>query len=157
MGDHAPVMRRFLPALALVLAGCGSNSEDDYKYGASEVRSALEGKWSGTYSQSTGSTPITLLVSQAPPATGTKCGNRELTSTKCISTSSMKFSVSVTTGDGALTNATFLGTFTVYGTELLSGSLDATGDKGHLTAQWNKDKPLQGNLGTGTFTLTRTP
>jgi len=138
-------MRRLLWALPLAVfllnpnLACGV-AESEYHYGAPEMRAAVEGDWTFTFTPPDGSsTQVTLHLEQAatpisnrvPGDSGSlvrsaqACGTRTLIkgAGACLDVTQMPLTVTYVAGDPALAapGTRLSGIFTVYGLEFTGG------------------------------------
>jgi hypothetical protein len=156
---------------------CGP-AEPQYKYGADEMRAAVEGTWSFTIMPEGASAPIqvTVELEQAATAPGAQaaapgralvrpayaCGSRTLvkSANACIDSSVMPLTVTYVAGDPSFANAALSGTFTVNGTELVTAVTDlelVIGDyhiQSEVSPRGNLVNPLITSTGAqGTLTI----
>jgi hypothetical protein len=143
-----PLAAVFLnPALA-----CGP-AEPAYEYGAPEMRAAVAGTWSLSFTPDGGQpTNVTITVEQAASAPGGAttaaapraglvraahaCGARTLVrgAAACIDLTVMPLEVKFVSGDASLATAALSGTFTVYGMQFASGNLELVLGPYHVAA-----------------------
>jgi hypothetical protein len=133
-------MRRLLWAIPVALFflnpsfACGP-AEPEFRYGATEMRAAVEGNWSFTIMPEGASGPIqvTVNVAQAAASPGGQaqapwrglvrpayaCGSRTLvkSASACIDVTTMPLAVTYVLGDASFASAPMSGTFEVMGTE----------------------------------------
>jgi hypothetical protein len=133
-------MRRLLWTIPVALFflnpsfACGP-TEPEFRYGATEMRAAVEGNWSFTIMPDGASGPVqvTVMVGQATAAPGQQaqaparglvraayaCGSRTLvkSASACIDVSTMPLAVTYVLGDASFASVPMSGTFEVMGTE----------------------------------------
>jgi hypothetical protein len=159
-------MRRL--ALALPLAvffldpsfACGPSSGSEYRFDATEMRSAVEGSWSFSIAPDGGGAPVQVTV-KMEQAAGTPtaaagrrgrglvraaqaCGTRTLvkSASACTDVTEMPLTVTFVAGDAAFSSAPMSGTFTVYGYEFVTAaqtSLEIVLGPYHVHAQVEPD------------------
>jgi len=140
-------MRRLLWAFPLAVfllnpnLACGV-AQPEFHYGATEMRAAVEGDWTFTFTSADGSsTQVTLHLAQAPAPIASRlrghgghlirsaeaCGTRTLIkgAEACIDLTEMPLAVTYEAGDPsfAAPEARLSGNFTVYGLEFTGGTL----------------------------------
>jgi hypothetical protein len=116
-------------------------AEDEFQYGAPEMRAAVEGTWDLTLSFSDGETQtVTLAIAQGSSAPGAQssrgsgrglvreaaaCGTRTLVKSAgaCSSSSEMPLAVSFLSGEDALRTATMSGNLVVHSLIFTQGNL----------------------------------
>jgi hypothetical protein len=133
---------------------CGP-AEPQYKYGAEEMRAAVEGVWSFTIMPEGGGGAMQLSVKIEQAATAPAahaaapgrtlvraayaCGGRTLVKSAgaCIDWTEMPLTVTYLAGDPSFANATLSGTFVVNGTEFVTTITDLELVLGgyHITSQ----------------------
>ena len=161
------------PALA-----CGPG-DPDYEYGATEMRAAVEGKWTLAVDSEGQQTSVTVLVQQAtmfaPVAaqssarhslvrSAAACGGRTLVKAAgaCIDLSQMPVAVTFVDGDPSLMAEKGAGIFTVYSLRFDTGELAFQfGGYNVVSTISQAGVPSGPRLGPngkqGTVTLTRVP
>jgi hypothetical protein len=115
-------------------------SDDNYQYGAAEMRAAVEGEWTFTITP-TGGAPlqahVRLTQSAHAPATAAQarpsglvrpayaCGTRTLvaSASACIDSTEMPLDVMFLDGDPSLSSASLSGAFSVHGLTFVQGDL----------------------------------
>jgi hypothetical protein len=121
---------RLLALLPLLLAagGCAGPSseekeEDEFTYGADEMRAQVVGDWSGELTLSgRAATALTLHLEHRPPGVEPACGNRVLgAGLLCSPSSTLGVKGTLTTADGSYSNAPVEGSFSVYGEDMRGG------------------------------------
>lgn len=165
---------RLLALLPLVAAGgCAGPSyeeDDEFTYGADEMRAQVVGDWSGelTLSGRT-ATALTLHLEHRPPGVEPACGNRVLgAGLLCSPSSTLGVTGTLTTADGSYSNAPVEGSFSVYGEEMRGGGSlsleladgvvfsaelsDGVASAGQVS---KKDGPFESLQPAGSFTLQR--
>lgn len=115
--------------------GCGEedDSTEEYTYGTSQVRTAIEGTWAGsTDDDASGTSTATLTLSYVPTDVRSQCGNRMLAmggarsnlSPRCMDTSEMlvggTFEAPTTRGPEDVNGSFMVGSLNFEG----NGSLD---------------------------------
>lgn len=128
--------------VAAFATGCGpSYEEDEFEYGADEMRSAIVGDWSGDLTL-TGRAPttLTLHLEHQPPGVGPACGSQSLgVGLACSPHSSLGLKGTLSSTDGTYRDTPVEGSFWVNGVVLKSGSLSVYLDDGsELSAGWNQ-------------------
>jgi len=152
-------------ALSCSLAACGSSAsstEPDWQFSASDVDSALTGSWTGTWSAGGKTGSMELQLARVPAPT-TKCGSRTLStdlSPKCIDSTSVTLTGTLTTSEGSFTASKLTGTMMVMGTSFTYGEMNLrTADGKTLFANYQaagfKDGRVMLSTGEATFTLSR--
>jgi hypothetical protein len=150
-------MRRLLWAIPLAAfflnpsLACGPAPGPGYEYDAVELRAAVAGTWSLSFTPDGGKpTNVTLTVDQAAGAATTTatspraglvraahaCGTRTLVraAAACLDITEMPLEVQFVAGDAALSTATLSGNFRVYGTRFSSGDLELVLGPYHIAA-----------------------
>jgi hypothetical protein len=174
-------MRRLLWAIPVALFfldpsfACGP-PEPQFRYGATEMRAAVEGNWSFTIMPDGASGPIqvTVNVEQAATLPGQQaqapvlglvrpayaCGSRTLlkSASACIDTSTMPLDVTYVLGDASFASVPMSGTFEVMGTEFQTAAttmLELVLGEYHVHAQVGPTgdvvNPLLGPGASGAF------
>ena len=170
----------WLAAVAVFLFNPGfacSDDEPQFKYGAAEMRAAVQGDWSFTITPDSGTaTQVTVHVDQGEaPATAAArapgaalvraahaCGTRTLVKSAgaCVDISEMPLAVDYVSGDAVPASATLSGWFRVFSLMFVTGDLDLRIGPYQILARVNADgtiaDPRLGPQGTpGTVAVTR--
>ncbi|HVZ73897.1 MAG TPA: hypothetical protein VHJ20_16070 [Polyangia bacterium] len=144
-----PIAAFFLnPSLACGPAG------PSYEYGAQEMRDAVTGTWSLTFTPDGGTqTRVSFLVEQASAPEGQTpsaaregrslvraahaCGTRTLVASAaaCVDITDMPLEVTFLSGDDTFKTAALSGTFRVVGTRFFSGDVELVLGPYHVTSQ----------------------
>lgn len=157
------MLRPTLFALFVSAAAACSSAEPDWQYTSADVESALVGTWTGTWTAGGKSGSMELVLARTTPTATPKCGNRTLSgplSPKCIDSSSLELTGTLTTSDATFTKTSMHGSVMVDGLVFSNGRValfDAANTM--LTADYRSATLVDGRVklsaGDATFTLTR--
>jgi hypothetical protein len=144
-------MRAFamLP-MAVGMTACGSSgSGDTYGYGESEMETLIVGSFAGEWRPVSGTTAnLSLEIARPAGTTSTPaCGNRTFSlqsnsaapaqQPKCVASSEMSLTASLTVDDGSFSALPLTGAFTVMGTSLSDAFLGLSDNTTLiLSAEW---------------------
>lgn len=158
-------MRSLLLAFLVGSAvACGaSESEPEWKFGVTEIDSALVGTWTGTWTAAGKSGSIQLVLARSAPTATPKCGSRTLSaegelSPKCIDSTSVNLVGTLTTSDDAFKATPMTGTLMVFGATFGNGDINLRTTDGKTLSVRYGDSTLQDGrvtlaAGEATFTL----
>lgn len=166
---HLPFALRFASISFVAFVGaCGPNyEEEEFEYGADEMRSAIVGDWSGELTMDgQPTTALTLRLEHQPPGgVAPACGSQSLgVGLACSPHSSLGLKGTLSSADGTYRDTPVEGSFWVDGVVMKSGSLSMVLDDGsQLSAGWSQgSSELEGGtmeneryFPIGTFTLRR--
>lgn len=151
-------MRFYSLLLLLTLAACDDSDDatsgETPAFGASEMRSALEGAWTGSLTLDGQATEGTLTLTYQPPASTPQCGTRTLSggdapvgaSSRCIDVSTMAVTGVLSSQDKRLAGVALTGDYSVFGSSPAQGMVSLKGDTYRVSLQRDADGSLKGTL-----------